>query len=109
MRVLIYGAGVIGSLYAALLSETGTEVTVYARGKRLQDLQSKGLLYKRNGRIETAKVIFRHFPEQAGVWKKKCSTRLSPRGSSSPLRLENGRTRTMSQRTRSAPERMLSS
>ncbi len=56
MRVLIYGAGVIGSLYAALLSETGTEVTVYARGKRLQDLQSKGLLYKRNGRIETAKV-----------------------------------------------------
>ena len=56
MRVLIYGAGVIGSLYATLLSETGTEVTVYARGKRLKDLQSKGLLYKRNGRIETAKV-----------------------------------------------------
>ena len=56
MRVLIYGAGVIGSLYAALLSETGTEVTVYARGKRLKDLQSKGLLYKRNDRIETAKV-----------------------------------------------------
>lgn len=56
MRVLIYGAGVIGSLYATLLSETGTEVTVYARGKRLKDLQSKGLLYKRNDRIETAKV-----------------------------------------------------
>ncbi len=56
MRILIYGAGVIGSLYAALLSEAGAEITVYARGKRLQDLQAKGLLYQRNGRIKSAKV-----------------------------------------------------
>lgn len=35
MRVLIYGAGVIGSLYAVLLAEAGINVTVYARGKRL--------------------------------------------------------------------------
>ena len=44
MRVLIYGAGVIGSLYAVLLAEAGINVTVYARGKRLQSLLSKGLL-----------------------------------------------------------------
>ena len=56
MRVLIYGAGVIGSLYAALLSEAGVDITVYARGKRLRDLQTKGLLYNRNGRIESAKI-----------------------------------------------------
>ena len=53
---MIYGAGVIGSLYAALLSEAGIDITVYARGKRLRDLQTKGLLYNRNGRIESAKV-----------------------------------------------------
>ncbi|MCR5675317.1 MAG: ketopantoate reductase family protein [Lachnospiraceae bacterium] len=56
MRVLIYGAGVIGSLYAALLSEAGVDITVFTRGKRLRDLQTKGLLYNRNGRIKTAKV-----------------------------------------------------
>ncbi len=56
MRILIYGAGVIGSLYAAKLCDAGTDVTVYARGKRLEDLQIKGLLYKRNGKIKKADV-----------------------------------------------------
>ena len=36
MRLLIYGAGVIGSLYAALFAEAGYDVSVYARGKRLE-------------------------------------------------------------------------
>ena len=56
MKVLIYGAGVIGSLYAALLSEVGIDVDVYARGDRLQSLQTKGLLYRKNGKILTANV-----------------------------------------------------
>ncbi len=56
MRILIFGAGVIGSLYAALLSKAGIDVTVYARGKRLLDLQTKGLLYKTNGRTGSADV-----------------------------------------------------
>ena len=46
----------IGSLYAALLAEAGINVTVYARGKRLQSLQTKGLLYREKGRIRTADV-----------------------------------------------------
>ena len=45
MRILIYGAGVIGSLYAALFAKTGYDVSIYARGKRLEVLQTKGLLY----------------------------------------------------------------
>ncbi|MCD8036081.1 MAG: ketopantoate reductase family protein [Clostridiales bacterium] len=45
MRILIYGAGVIGSLYAVLFSKVGYEVSVYARGRRLQELKTKGLLY----------------------------------------------------------------
>ncbi len=56
MRVLIFGAGVIGSLYAALLSNAGMDITVYARGKRLYDLQTKGLLYKEKGKTHTADV-----------------------------------------------------
>ena len=35
MRILIYGAGVIGCLYAALLAEAGMDTAVYARGQRL--------------------------------------------------------------------------
>ena len=56
MRILIFGAGVIGSLYAALLSAAGFDTTVYARGNRLIALKEKGLNYKYKGRIKTAKV-----------------------------------------------------
>lgn len=43
-RILVYGAGVLGSLYAARLQEAGNEVTVLARGKRLEDIRSVGLM-----------------------------------------------------------------
>ncbi len=56
MRFLIYGAGVIGSLYAALLSEAGQDVSAYARGSRLAALQEHGLRYQKDGRIKTAPV-----------------------------------------------------
>lgn len=56
MKLLIYGAGVIGSLYAALFGEAGYDVTVYARGRRLELLESKGLLYLQKGKIKRADV-----------------------------------------------------
>ena len=56
MRVLIYGAGVIGSLYASLFSEAGVETAVYARGRRLKSLRQNGLRYEKNGRLQTADV-----------------------------------------------------
>ena len=56
MRILIFGAGVIGSLYAALLSEAGFDTAVLARGNRLKALREKGLRYKYKDRIKTAKV-----------------------------------------------------
>ena len=40
MRILIYGAGVIGSLYAALLADAGYDTSIYARGKRLEILKN---------------------------------------------------------------------
>lgn len=40
MRILIYGASVIGSLYAALFAEAGYDTNICARGKRLEALIS---------------------------------------------------------------------
>lgn len=56
LKILVYGAGVIGSLYAALFAEAGFPVTVLARGKRLADLQSNGLRYDKAGKIKRANV-----------------------------------------------------
>jgi 2-dehydropantoate 2-reductase len=44
MKILIYGAGVIGTLYAARLRECGNQVTVLARGARLEDIRRFGLM-----------------------------------------------------------------
>jgi 2-dehydropantoate 2-reductase len=42
-RVLIYGAGVIGSVYAVRLAKAGFDVTLAARGERLEAIRSHGL------------------------------------------------------------------
>lgn len=56
MKILIYGAGVIGCLYAVLFSKAGYDTTVYARGSRLESFQINGLLYELKGKIEKANV-----------------------------------------------------
>lgn len=55
-RILIYGAGVIGSLYARYLSRSGCEVSVFARGRRLKELETMGLRYLDGKRIRSANV-----------------------------------------------------
>ncbi|MGD0809017.1 MAG: 2-dehydropantoate 2-reductase N-terminal domain-containing protein [Acidimicrobiales bacterium] len=49
MRTLVVGAGVIGSVYAAKLLEAGHEVVLLARGRRLSDLQARGLVLEDAG------------------------------------------------------------
>ena len=56
MRVLIYGGGVIGCLYATLFSEAGFDTTIYARGGRLESFKQNGLLYFKNKKIKKVKV-----------------------------------------------------
>jgi len=46
MRFLIYGAGVIGSIFAGKLFKSGNEVTILARNKRVEDISDNGLLLK---------------------------------------------------------------
>jgi 2-dehydropantoate 2-reductase len=55
-RILIYGTGVIGSIYAVKLSNAGYDISVYARGNRFQSLESKGLLYNENNSVFKASV-----------------------------------------------------
>lgn len=43
-RILVYGAGVLGSLYAARLAESGKDVTILARGQRLRELWEHGIV-----------------------------------------------------------------
>jgi 2-dehydropantoate 2-reductase len=43
MKILVYGAGVIGTLYAARLRQSGHVVTLLARGQRLADIRRRGL------------------------------------------------------------------
>jgi 2-dehydropantoate 2-reductase len=58
MRILVLGAGVIGSVYAGKLLQAGHDVVMVARGSRLSDLQSLGLILedRENGRRSTIEV-----------------------------------------------------
>jgi 2-dehydropantoate 2-reductase len=53
MKACIVGAGAIGGWIAGLLAETGSDVSLLARGNTLARLQSDGLLVRRKGK-ETA-------------------------------------------------------
>jgi len=44
MKILVYGAGPLGSLFTARLLEAGHEVSLLARGQRLDDLREYGLV-----------------------------------------------------------------
>lgn len=44
MRVLIIGAGVIGSFNAARLKQAGVDTVLLARGRRLDDLREHGVV-----------------------------------------------------------------
>jgi len=58
MNVLIYGAGVIGSIFGAKLAMAGHDVTMLARGRRLQELREAGLVLQSydNGEEEIVSV-----------------------------------------------------
>jgi len=45
-KILIFGAGVIGSLYAAKLQLAGENVTILAREKRLEQLRKNGIVWQ---------------------------------------------------------------
>jgi 2-dehydropantoate 2-reductase len=46
MSILFVGAGVIGSIYAAKMAHAGHDITVLARGKRLENIRQPGIVLK---------------------------------------------------------------
>ena len=58
MKILVYGAGNIGSLYAAKLKDAGHDVTIVARGSRLHEIREHGILLQdfRSGQKSTTQV-----------------------------------------------------
>jgi 2-dehydropantoate 2-reductase len=70
MRILVYGAGVQGSLYAARLHEHGYDVSLLARGQRLVDLRAHGVILQdvATGRRTTTPVPVVERLEPADVY-----------------------------------------
>jgi 2-dehydropantoate 2-reductase len=57
-KMLIYGAGPLGSLFAARLHQAGEDVSILARGQRLKDLREHGVILENafSGAREVARV-----------------------------------------------------
>ncbi len=72
MKILVIGAGVLGSLYAGKLHAAGHDVTVLARGERLAQIREQGILLQPHGsaQISIAKVpaIDRLDPQEHFDW-----------------------------------------
>src|SRR3972149_1600909 len=72
MKILVYGAGVLGSVYAAHLQRAGHAVTLLARGQRYIDLQENGLALEDEitGRITISDInLINHLePEDPYDW-----------------------------------------
>ena len=69
MKILFYGAGVMGSVYAARLKESGQDVSVLARGPRLVDIREHGIVLEHvstgNRTSTRVNVVERLDPEDA--------------------------------------------
>jgi 2-dehydropantoate 2-reductase len=55
-RILIFGAGVIGSIYAVKFIAAGVDVTMFARSNRFKTLKENGLQYNEKGAVKSIKV-----------------------------------------------------
>jgi len=56
MKILVYGAGVVGSFYAARLHEAGNDVSLLARGRRLEALRTQGVVLEPIGEGPRASI-----------------------------------------------------
>ncbi len=68
MKIFVYGAGVLGSLYAAKLQGSGNDVTILARDKRLEEIRTKGIvleyMLKRTMTVTPIKVVEKLDPDE---------------------------------------------
>lgn len=57
-RILVYGAGAIGSIFAGKLIKAGNDVTILARGTRYDEITTKGLILRNalNNKLEIYRI-----------------------------------------------------
>jgi 2-dehydropantoate 2-reductase len=69
MRILVYGTGPLGSLFAAKLQQGGHDVSILARGQRLADLREYGIVLKdvttKQQTVTRVNVVERLAPDDA--------------------------------------------
>ncbi|TXT67687.1 MAG: Alpha/beta fold family hydrolase [Promethearchaeota archaeon] len=68
MKILIYGAGFIGSIFGYFLKTGGNEINILARGKRIEELKGNGIIiydeiYKKEYQTEI-EVVDQLSPEE---------------------------------------------
>jgi 2-dehydropantoate 2-reductase len=70
MRILVVGAGVIGSVYGGHLRRSGHEVTLLARGRRMVELSASGLVLENaeSGQRDVPPVTVVTTPGPAGSY-----------------------------------------
>ncbi len=72
LKVLVYGAGVLGSLVAARLHEAGHNISLLARGQRLADLREYGLALQNvisgKSTVAPVDVVERLAPDDVYDW-----------------------------------------
>lgn len=58
IKILIYGAGAIGSIFGGKLALSGIDITMLARGKRYEELKNDGMILKNaiSGKIEKVNI-----------------------------------------------------
>lgn len=68
MKIIVYGAGVLGSYLAHVLIQGGNDVTMLARGSRAEELKRDGLVirhyFQRRTTTDRVKVISTLLPEE---------------------------------------------
>ena len=71
MKILVYGAGVIGSIFAGMIARKGYDVTVLARNNRLKELNDNGLILVNslNNKRMTVQVKTIDVLNENDVWK----------------------------------------
>ena len=67
MRICVYGAGAVGGLMAAWLARSGQDVSVVARGARLQAIQHHGLRVRSKGEVESFRIKSEADPAKLGT------------------------------------------